>query len=153
MPRRQSCDRCHEQKVRCVTEVQDGAITLGGIAEESEASLAGHVVSSVPCVRCRKAGAVCIYSRKCHPLGSCILVFSPVDINDSPTPLRPPPTTARFTRTAASEAGKKGVEGLIFIFPLYQLLSVDIVPALLPTVNCPRHFLGQHWFGNHGTLE
>ncbi len=68
MPRRQSCDRCHEQKVRCVTEVQDRAVTLGGIAEESESSLAGHVVSSVPCVRCRKAGAVCIYSRKFPPL-------------------------------------------------------------------------------------
>ncbi|KAK3311072.1 uncharacterized protein B0T15DRAFT_60584 [Chaetomium strumarium] len=62
MPRRQSCDRCHEQKVRCVTEGADGALTLGGIAEENASSLSGHVVSSVPCVRCRKAGAVCIYS-------------------------------------------------------------------------------------------
>ncbi|KAK4236420.1 hypothetical protein C8A03DRAFT_16935 [Achaetomium macrosporum] len=62
MPRRQSCDRCHEQKVRCVTEGADGALIIGGIAEENALSLRGHVVSSVPCVRCRKAGAVCIYS-------------------------------------------------------------------------------------------
>ncbi len=67
MPRRQSCDRCHEQKVRCVTEGIDGALILGGISEESEGSLAGHVVSSVPCVRCKKAGATCIYSRESLP--------------------------------------------------------------------------------------
>lgn len=64
MPRRQSCDRCHEQKVRCVTEGLDGAITLGGVIHENDANSDGHVVSLVPCVRCRKAGAVCAYSRE-----------------------------------------------------------------------------------------
>ncbi|KAK3298747.1 uncharacterized protein B0H64DRAFT_386075 [Chaetomium fimeti] len=62
MPRRQSCDRCHEQKVRCVTEGPNGALTLGGIAEEGESNPDGHVVAPVPCGRCRKAGTVCIYS-------------------------------------------------------------------------------------------
>ncbi|KAL2136490.1 hypothetical protein VTI74DRAFT_3509 [Chaetomium olivicolor] len=62
MPRRQSCDRCHEQKVRCVTEGPNGTLGPGGITEASEADPQGPVVSSVPCVRCRKAGAVCIYS-------------------------------------------------------------------------------------------
>ncbi|KAK4034552.1 hypothetical protein C8A01DRAFT_18666 [Parachaetomium inaequale] len=68
MPRRQSCDRCHEQKVRCVTEGLDGALILGGIAEQGD-SKDGHVVSPVPCVRCRKAGAICIYSRNEVGLG------------------------------------------------------------------------------------
>ncbi|KAK4244265.1 hypothetical protein C7999DRAFT_17452 [Corynascus novoguineensis] len=63
MPRRQSCDRCHEQKVRCVTEGPNGSTSLEGIVEEADSNPGGAVVSSVPCVRCRKAGAVCIYSR------------------------------------------------------------------------------------------
>ncbi|KAH6854721.1 hypothetical protein B0I37DRAFT_38369 [Chaetomium sp. MPI-CAGE-AT-0009] len=62
MPRRQSCDRCHEQKVRCVTEGPNGAVTLGGIAEEGDSNPEGHVVAQVPCGRCRKAGTVCVYS-------------------------------------------------------------------------------------------
>lgn len=62
MPRRQSCDRCHEQKVRCVTLEQDGS-GLGPIAEEDEATLGMQVVAEIPCVRCRKAGALCIFSR------------------------------------------------------------------------------------------
>ena len=70
MLRRQSCDRCHRQKVRCVTEVQDGAVTLASIDEESESSLAGRAVAATPCVRCRKAGEDCSYSRKCSPLSS-----------------------------------------------------------------------------------
>jgi hypothetical protein len=70
MPRRQSCDRCHEQKVRCVTQGLDGALTLGGIPEQADSNSNGHVVSSIPCVRCRKAGAVCIYSRKSSVLSS-----------------------------------------------------------------------------------
>ncbi|KAH6628115.1 hypothetical protein F5144DRAFT_654100 [Chaetomium tenue] len=63
MPRRQSCDRCHEQKVRCVTEGTNGAMALGGIAEEGDSNPDGHVVAAVPCGRCRKAGTVCVYSR------------------------------------------------------------------------------------------
>ncbi|KAK4461214.1 hypothetical protein QBC42DRAFT_227770 [Cladorrhinum samala] len=61
MPRRQSCDRCHEQKVRCVTPGQDGS-GLGPVAEEDEATLGMQVVAEIPCVRCRKAGALCIFS-------------------------------------------------------------------------------------------
>ncbi|KAL4995409.1 hypothetical protein BDV10DRAFT_134039 [Aspergillus recurvatus] len=41
---RRSCDRCHEQKVRCIRSSAD--------LEEATA----------PCMRCRKAGAVCLYS-------------------------------------------------------------------------------------------
>ncbi|KAL2255923.1 hypothetical protein VTK26DRAFT_2477 [Humicola hyalothermophila] len=59
MPRRQSCDRCHEQKVRCVPEGAKAPLTLGGIGEGSEASFSGQVTA---CVRCRKARAVCVYS-------------------------------------------------------------------------------------------
>ncbi|KAK4174910.1 hypothetical protein QBC36DRAFT_242327 [Triangularia setosa] len=64
MPRRQSCDRCHELKVRCV--VTDGhdnnSLGLGVIGEENEASRGRSVVAPIPCVRCSKAGAVCIFS-------------------------------------------------------------------------------------------
>ncbi|KAK4135795.1 hypothetical protein BT67DRAFT_376242, partial [Trichocladium antarcticum] len=63
MPRRQSCDRCHEQKVRCVSDARDGLLSRGGMAKEGQATPGRHVVSSAPCARCRKAGAVCIYSR------------------------------------------------------------------------------------------
>ncbi|AEO54515.1 hypothetical protein MYCTH_64004 [Thermothelomyces thermophilus ATCC 42464] len=63
MPRRQSCDRCHEQKVRCVTVEAAGSEAFGDIAEEGTQNPGGHFISSVPCARCRKAGAVCIYSR------------------------------------------------------------------------------------------
>ncbi|KAL2182950.1 hypothetical protein L209DRAFT_774652 [Thermothelomyces heterothallicus CBS 203.75] len=62
MPRRQSCDRCHEQKVRCVTVEAAGSEASGDIAEEATQNPGGHFISSVPCARCRKAGAVCIYS-------------------------------------------------------------------------------------------
>ncbi|KAK4185719.1 hypothetical protein QBC35DRAFT_388894 [Podospora australis] len=62
MPRRQSCDRCHEQKVRCVTHGHDGVAGLGLVIEESEASLGKSVIAPVSCQRCEKAGAVCIYS-------------------------------------------------------------------------------------------
>ncbi|KAK4148543.1 hypothetical protein C8A00DRAFT_19641 [Chaetomidium leptoderma] len=95
MPRRQSCDRCHEQKVRCVTEGLDGALTLGGIAEESESSPGAHVISSVPCVRCRKAGAVCIYSRM---IGLGILEHPSEDAHEHVSPQinpLPPSTTTR----------------------------------------------------------
>ncbi|KAK4197151.1 hypothetical protein QBC40DRAFT_286078 [Triangularia verruculosa] len=63
MPRRQSCDRCHEQKVRCVTNAYDPSTPgLGTIREETQASRGRSVVASIPCVRCSKAGAVCIFS-------------------------------------------------------------------------------------------
>ncbi|KAK3986362.1 hypothetical protein QBC44DRAFT_402693 [Cladorrhinum sp. PSN332] len=62
MPRRQSCDRCHEQKVRCITQGHDGVPGLGAIAEEDETTLGKQVVADIPCVRCSKAGAVCIFS-------------------------------------------------------------------------------------------
>ncbi|PWY83910.1 hypothetical protein BO94DRAFT_599442 [Aspergillus sclerotioniger CBS 115572] len=41
---RRSCDRCHEQKVRCIRDLT--------LSEEGTTS----------CVRCRKAGAICLYS-------------------------------------------------------------------------------------------
>ncbi|KAK0730151.1 hypothetical protein B0H67DRAFT_548160 [Lasiosphaeris hirsuta] len=61
MPRRQSCDRCHEQKVRCLTDGPDEIFTPGGAAD-GEVSMNGHFISTFPCLRCKKAGAVCIYS-------------------------------------------------------------------------------------------
>ncbi|KAK3393958.1 hypothetical protein B0H63DRAFT_31300 [Podospora didyma] len=61
MPRRQSCDRCHEQKVRCFTDPKDTMYTPRS-SVDSEASLGGQQASSFPCVRCKKAGAMCIYS-------------------------------------------------------------------------------------------
>ncbi|KAK3898730.1 hypothetical protein C8A05DRAFT_18735 [Staphylotrichum tortipilum] len=105
MPRRQSCDRCHEQKVRCVTEGIDGALILGGISEESEASLQGHVVSSVPCVRCKKAGAVCIYSPVVIPysaagMGLGIMSHPPEHVRghlaSQMNPLLMPPATPTY---------------------------------------------------------
>ncbi|VBB73139.1 Putative protein of unknown function [Podospora comata] len=63
MPRRQSCDRCHELKVRCVTDGHDNnTLGLGVIGEESEASRGRSVIAPIPCARCSKAGAVCIFS-------------------------------------------------------------------------------------------
>ncbi len=63
MPRRQSCDRCHEQKVRCFTDGPEDIFTPGGTADD-EVSTNGHFISAFPCMRCKKAGAMCIYSRK-----------------------------------------------------------------------------------------
>ncbi|KAK0656195.1 hypothetical protein B0T16DRAFT_451799 [Cercophora newfieldiana] len=66
MPRRQSCDRCHNQKVRCFTDGPEEIFTPGGTADD-EVNLNGHFVSSFPCRRCKKAGALCIFS---PPLGT-----------------------------------------------------------------------------------
>ncbi|AEO65535.1 uncharacterized protein THITE_2030560, partial [Thermothielavioides terrestris NRRL 8126] len=62
MPRRQSCDRCHQQKVRCVTEAADGASGREGTTEANNSNTAEHMSAETPCVRCKNAGAVCIYS-------------------------------------------------------------------------------------------
>ncbi|KAK1750320.1 hypothetical protein QBC47DRAFT_418347 [Echria macrotheca] len=62
MPRRQSCDRCHDQKVRClIADGPDAIFTPGGTADD-QVSLTGHFVSDFPCKRCKKAGATCIFS-------------------------------------------------------------------------------------------
>ncbi|KAK0716881.1 hypothetical protein B0T26DRAFT_751026 [Lasiosphaeria miniovina] len=61
MPRRQSCDRCHEQKVRCFTDPNDSMFGPRG-SVDSDAGLGGQHAPSSPCVRCKKAGAMCIYS-------------------------------------------------------------------------------------------
>jgi len=47
LPLRQSCDRCHEHKVRCNRDVPE---------------------KSVPCTRCTRAGATCVYSSTLHSL-------------------------------------------------------------------------------------
>jgi hypothetical protein len=62
MPRRQSCDRCHNQKVRCFTDGPDEIFTPGGTADD-QVNSNGHFVSHFPCRRCRKAGALCVFSR------------------------------------------------------------------------------------------
>ncbi|KAK4222124.1 hypothetical protein QBC38DRAFT_490549 [Podospora fimiseda] len=61
MPRRQSCDRCHEQKVRCIAQGSDGIPGLGAIAED-ESTLGKQVLAETPCMRCSKAGTICIFS-------------------------------------------------------------------------------------------
>ena len=63
MPRRQSCDRCHGQKVRCFTNGPEEIFEPGGTADD-EVSMNGHFVSSYPCMRCEKAGALCVFSGK-----------------------------------------------------------------------------------------
>ncbi|KAK4207921.1 hypothetical protein QBC37DRAFT_85661 [Rhypophila decipiens] len=61
MPRRQSCDRCHEQKVRCFTNETHGSKgeddCTGGSLPQS-----GRFISPNPCSRCKRAKATCIYS-------------------------------------------------------------------------------------------
>lgn len=51
LPFRRSCDRCHDQKVRC-------------IRNQGESHLA---IASEPCVRCKKSGAICVYSPQQKP--------------------------------------------------------------------------------------
>ncbi|KAL5340286.1 hypothetical protein BJX70DRAFT_128690 [Aspergillus crustosus] len=55
MSHRQSCDRCRQQKVRCI---RDEAQAQRGASYPDRASLA-------PCERCSKAGVDCIYSCMC----------------------------------------------------------------------------------------
>ncbi|KAK0628338.1 hypothetical protein B0T17DRAFT_459148, partial [Bombardia bombarda] len=62
MPRRQSCDRCHEQKVRCFTNEQDYVFGPGGTGD-ADLGQNGQSISAFPCARCKKAKATCIYSR------------------------------------------------------------------------------------------
>ncbi|KAM7195934.1 hypothetical protein V8F20_007299 [Naviculisporaceae sp. PSN 640] len=61
MPRRQSCDRCHEQKVRCFTNEKHCS---KGQDDCADASLpqSGRYISPNPCSRCKRAKATCIYS-------------------------------------------------------------------------------------------
>ncbi|KAF2098828.1 hypothetical protein NA57DRAFT_56466 [Rhizodiscina lignyota] len=51
LPLRQSCDRCHGLKVRCIRNAEVGLETL----------------PSESCSRCRRAGSVCIYSPQQKP--------------------------------------------------------------------------------------
>ncbi|KAK3330729.1 hypothetical protein B0H66DRAFT_73287 [Apodospora peruviana] len=62
MPRRQSCDRCHEQKVRCFTNEHDFINGPGGILEAQVPADNGRFVAPFPCTRCKRAKATCIYS-------------------------------------------------------------------------------------------
>ncbi|KAK4454689.1 hypothetical protein QBC34DRAFT_490473 [Podospora aff. communis PSN243] len=48
MPRRQSCDRCHNQKVRCLTDGPEEIFTPGGTADDQEGGSALHLQSSAP---------------------------------------------------------------------------------------------------------
>ncbi|KAK3336319.1 hypothetical protein B0T19DRAFT_35540 [Cercophora scortea] len=60
--RRQSCDRCHEQKVRCFTDDQHyGSSGCESGAQETLSST-GQSIPSVPCTRCKRARATCVYS-------------------------------------------------------------------------------------------
>ncbi|KAL2170660.1 hypothetical protein VTG60DRAFT_4585 [Thermothelomyces hinnuleus] len=115
MPRRQSCDRCHEQKVRCVTEGAAGSEALGGIAEEGTQNPGGHVVSSVPCVRCRKAGAVCIYSLA----------------------VRPPTASTGFESGPASETRETGLEKLLLFFHRFTRIQPAVAGTASPPDNRP----------------
>ncbi|KAL4881204.1 hypothetical protein BJY04DRAFT_189333 [Aspergillus karnatakaensis] len=58
MSHRQSCDRCRQQKVRCIRdEAQSQAHAQRGSSYPDRAPL-------IPCERCLKAGADCVYSLK-----------------------------------------------------------------------------------------
>ncbi|KAK1828643.1 hypothetical protein QBC39DRAFT_333163 [Podospora conica] len=92
MPRRQSCDRCHGQKVRCFTSGPEEIFEPGGQADD-EVSINGHFVSSYPCLRCEKAGALCVFSAQLRP-GRPILPRDP----SSNVPSR------KRARTASSRA-------------------------------------------------
>ncbi|KAL7925220.1 hypothetical protein ACQKWADRAFT_285390 [Trichoderma austrokoningii] len=51
LPFRRSCDRCHDQKVRCIRSQEESHLPL----------------ASEPCVRCKKAGAICVFSPQQKP--------------------------------------------------------------------------------------
>lgn len=51
LPFRRSCDRCHDQKVRCIRSQGESHLTI----------------ASEPCVRCKKSGAICVYSPQQKP--------------------------------------------------------------------------------------
>ncbi|EHK49842.1 hypothetical protein TRIATDRAFT_83147 [Trichoderma atroviride IMI 206040] len=51
LPFRRSCDRCHDQKVRCIRSQGESHPTI----------------ASEQCVRCKKSGAICVYSPQQKP--------------------------------------------------------------------------------------
>ncbi|KAL7916860.1 hypothetical protein GGI35DRAFT_486006 [Trichoderma velutinum] len=51
LPFRRSCDRCHDQKVRCMR------------TQESS----NPITDSEPCVRCKRSGSICIFSPQQKP--------------------------------------------------------------------------------------
>ncbi|KAH8817002.1 hypothetical protein F5884DRAFT_873879 [Xylogone sp. PMI_703] len=55
LPRRQSCDRCHVQKVRCIQDPSKAQLS-----REEDETAPGK--AAVPCTRCKKAGTTCFYS-------------------------------------------------------------------------------------------
>jgi hypothetical protein len=54
LPLRQSCDRCHGQKVRCMRDPEEDPFVTTDEASRGEAT--------APCSRCKKAGVACTYS-------------------------------------------------------------------------------------------
>lgn len=51
LPFRRSCDRCHDQKVRCIRSQGESHLTM----------------ASEPCVRCKKSGSICVFSPQQKP--------------------------------------------------------------------------------------
>lgn len=64
LPWRQSCDRCHGQKVRCVGVGAQGSAQF--LPDDHEA-VQNPGQASVPCARCKRAGVLCIYSPQLPP--------------------------------------------------------------------------------------
>ncbi|KAK0632907.1 hypothetical protein B0T14DRAFT_47815 [Immersiella caudata] len=95
MPRRQSCDRCHNQKVRCHTDGPEEIFIPGGTADNQVISN-GRFVSSFPCRRCTKAGAPCIFSPQLRS-GRPRLTRNSKRIPTStmPSSARPPPSPSK----------------------------------------------------------
>ncbi|KAK0671474.1 hypothetical protein QBC41DRAFT_354275 [Cercophora samala] len=142
MPRRQSCDRCHELKVRCVTDGHDNtALGLGVIGEESEASRGRSVIAPVPCARCSKAGTVCIFSPQLrsgrprvhrHPVRkrarrSSICPSSPAEVSPTDSQsLSPRPATFSFPVSKPRLDFRRQSQ----VQPTPLLLSTTLSPSL-----------------------
>ncbi|KAF2281158.1 uncharacterized protein EI97DRAFT_429219 [Westerdykella ornata] len=121
-PRRQSCDRCHSQKLRC-TRASNGG---------SSNSATGV------CNRCLRLGAQCIYS-PCLPKGRPPAVFRPPPPTPAPTPALAPAPAALVdnnninnnnTSNAAHHHQQQQQQHQQHALP-DELLSLDVDPTLV----------------------
>lgn len=151
MPRRQSCDRCHNQKVRCFTDGPEEIFTPGGTADD-EVNLNGHFVSSFPCRRCKKAASLCIFSRTCITRLSHILPLA--DGPHRTAQLRS--GRPRLTRNSSSHLGCRKRASASTIPPSSRppplsparSISTSPLPSSTPFVG----FLGFGNTGHHGSI-
>ncbi|KAK4161226.1 hypothetical protein QBC43DRAFT_98970 [Cladorrhinum sp. PSN259] len=158
MPRRQSCDRCHEQKVRCITQGPDGVSGLGAIAEEDESTLGRQVLAEIPCVRCSKAGAICIFSPQLRSGRPRVHRTT-----SSPSSRQKRTRQASSRCSSSSPSMSPGMSPAVSqsssprSLPVSLAGSMDYSSSIAPSLAgspapIPQYHLTEHGFGDHGVI-